>query len=357
LIRGTTLGVGGVINGNITLTGGGGLTKTDNGTWTIGAAGKTYSAPIINVSAGILKMGADNYLAPSTILSLGNTFNNVGNFDLNGFSQTVGGITNIGTGVGQTITSSAGTPVLTVDNPSAYSPANLILTGSLGLAKTGNGALTLSGTNTYTGTTTVASGTLAVNGNISTSSLTTVNSGATIQGSGTVGQLTVNGTLAPGNSIESLGVGNLSFTTGSTYAYELQTDLYAGTPNVAGDLTYSSGTLNIASGTILTLTDLATSTALTEGSKLTLLSSLGAWNGGLFSYDAGAGLITLADDSDITLGANIWRFNYNDTSAGSNFTADTTGAINYVTMTVIPEPRAALLGGLGMLALLRRRRN
>jgi len=36
----------------------------------------------------------------------------------------------------------------------------------------------------------------------------------------------------------------------------------------------------------------------------------------------------------------------------------TTGATNFVTMTVIPEPNAAaLLGGLGTLCLLRRRRN
>jgi hypothetical protein len=50
-------------------------------------------------------------------------------------------------------------------------------------------------------------------------------------------------------------------------------------------------------------------------------------------------------------------FNYNDTAAGTNYTGDLTGS-SYVTMTAIPEPNvAALVGGLGMLALLRRRRN
>ena len=184
LIRGGTVGVGGVINGNITLTGGGGLTKTDNGTWTIGASGKTYSAPIIGVNAGILKMGADNYLAPTTLLSLGNSSGSVGTFDLNGFSQTVAGITN-GAGVGQKITSSAGTPVLTVDNPSDYSPANTILTGSLGLTKTGSGTLTLSGNNTYSGGTNVSG-----NGGL------VLQHGSAV-GSGTINFASTQTTLAP----------------------------------------------------------------------------------------------------------------------------------------------------------------
>jgi hypothetical protein len=52
-----------------------------------------------------------------------------------------------------------------------------------------------------------------------------------------------------------------------------------------------------------------------------------------------------------------WAFNYNDTVAGTNYTGDLTGS-SFVTMTAIPEPNAAaLVGGFGVLALLRRRRN
>jgi autotransporter-associated beta strand protein len=228
-----------------------------------------------------------------------------------------------------------------------------IMSGTGALTQNGSGTLTLSGNNSYSGATTVNAGAdLRINGAQTGAGTVTVAATGRLGGSGSViGGITVSGVLAPGNSIESLGGGALNFNTGSTYAYELNT------LGLNGDLTYSSGTLSIATGTILTLTDLSASTALANGSKLTLISSVGAWNGGLFSYDAGAGLVTLSDDSDITLGANVWRFNYNDTSAGSNFISDTTGATNFDTLTAIPEPNvAALLGGLGVLALLRRRR-
>jgi hypothetical protein len=286
---------------------------------------------------------------------------------LNGGATTVGGIATIGTMTSGTANLNGSTSAITTLNGGTVNLGTTSLTVSTGTtsgtitgasgALTVTGALALNGNNSYGGVTSIsAGGDLRVNGANSGSGAVNIASGAKLGGSGSViGGINVSGILSPGNSIESLGGGALSFSTGSTYAYELNT------LGLNGDLTYSSGTLGIATGTILTLTDLSASTALANGSKLTLISSVGAWNLGLFSYDAGAGLVTLADDSDITLGANIWRFNYNDTVAGSNFTGDITGditgATNYVTLTVVPEPNvAALLGGLGTFLLLRRRR-
>ncbi|MFU8892657.1 MAG: beta strand repeat-containing protein [Luteolibacter sp.] len=226
--------------------------------------------------------------------------------------------------------------------------------GMQGVTKTGGGVVELNGTNTYTGDTLVSAGMLAVNGSITSNTL--VSEGATLMGSGTItGTVIVQsgGTLAPGNSIESLGVGDLIFEEGSIYSYEFQTNLFSTTPEISGDLTYASGTLNIATGTVLTLTDLATSTALAIGTKLTLISYFGGWTSDqLFTYNGEE----LANNSIFTIGLNQWNFKYDDTSGGLNFTEDQTAATHFVTMTVIPEPTTALLGGLGMLCLLRRRR-
>jgi hypothetical protein len=136
----------------------------------------------------------------------------------------------------------------------------------------------------------------------------------------------------------------------STFAYEINNDAAA---NVAGDLTAVTGNLafDLTNAAILTLSELGAG-SWSAGEKLTLISYSGAWNGGLFNYGG-----TLADDSTINFSGTGWLFNYNDTAAGTNYTGDLTGS-SYVTMTAVPEPNvAALLGGLGTLMLLRRRRN
>ncbi|MFN6095280.1 MAG: PEP-CTERM sorting domain-containing protein, partial [Verrucomicrobiota bacterium] len=160
------------------------------------------------------------------------------------------------------------------------------------------------------------------------------------------GALSVSGQLSPGNSIESIGASSVSFMNGSTYAYELNSSV------LGGDLLYTTGALNIASTTTLSLTELASGTLAMNG-KLTLIS-YGTWNGGLFTYNGN----TLNNGDKFTLGSNEWLFKYDDTSGGNNFLSDQAGASKYITMTVVPEPNVAMMvGSLALMTLLRRRRD
>jgi autotransporter-associated beta strand protein len=96
-----------------------------------------------------------------------------------------------------------------------------VISGAGGMAKQGATTLTLSGNNTYTGATTVEQGKLVVNGSVANSAVT-VQSGATLGGSGTVGSLTLNGILAPGNSAgTTTATGNTFWNQGSSYNWEI----------------------------------------------------------------------------------------------------------------------------------------
>ena len=220
-----------------------------------------------------------------------------------------------------------------------------VFTGTGGITKNGAGTLTLSSTSSFSGATTVAGGTLVISGNISTSSLTTVNSGATLSGSGTVGAAVINGTLAVGNS-----PGQMNFTN--------TVDLNGIT---VMEIDGSSGAGVAGGHDFINLTGAGAAGVLTYGGTLTLdigtAFGVGSYSWNLFDFASETdtlATISLADQYagslldgdlngiwDLTSGGNSWQF------------TESTGVLG---LTVIPEPSAALLGGLGVLALLRRRR-
>jgi autotransporter-associated beta strand protein len=96
-----------------------------------------------------------------------------------------------------------------------------VISGQGGIAKQGASTLTLSGVNTYSGATTVEEGKLVVNGSVASSAVT-VQSGAILGGGGTIGSLTLNGILAPGNSAGTTTAnGNTFWNQGSSYDWEI----------------------------------------------------------------------------------------------------------------------------------------
>jgi autotransporter-associated beta strand protein len=129
-----------------------------------------------------------------------------------------------------------------------------VISGTGNLYKQGAGTFTLTGTSTYTGKTqfeglkgTGPLGTLMVNGSLASSSVVVKgNMGnlATLSGTGKVGQVTVNsgGTIDPGSGgTGTLTTGPVTFNAGSTFVAELGGQLKA------------NGTVNLGAGPALKL--------------------------------------------------------------------------------------------------------
>jgi len=229
--------------------------------------------------------------------------------------------------------------------------------GSNSVIKTGLNTVTIIGTNGYAGTTSVNAGTLLVNGSITGAGAVTVVGGATLGGTGSIaGPVTVDGILAPGasipgESIQSLATGALTFRGGSTFAYEMDSGAAA---SVAGDLQQVFGDLTLSGTVTLSLTDVAsTPQAFTVGTTLSLIHYADNRNSGFFTY-AGS---TLTNGEVFTAGLNQWQINYDAINGGLNFSTECTGG-HFVTLTAVPEPGSWLALGclIGSGALLRRRR-
>ncbi|MFM8495579.1 MAG: autotransporter-associated beta strand repeat-containing protein [Planctomycetia bacterium] len=332
--------------------------KTGTGTTTVNAA-NTFTGTV-DVQAGTVQLGANGSFAAASSLQLATG----ATLDLAGRSQTFAGVS----GAGGTISLGAGT--LTV-NAAAGNTFAGVITGSGGLSKQGGGDFVLSGTSTYSGPTSVASGRLSVNGSLGNTPVAVL-AAAELGGSGHIGgpvSIASGGTLAPGNSIASLAAGATSFSTGATFDYEVDSS-NLGALGTAADLLVVSGNLDIASGTLLSFTDIAGVSAqpfVEDTTVFAMINYSGTWNSGLFTYNG----TPLADGSRFFVGSQQWEIDYNymyDTVSPTtirplNYQGDylpSSGTQTFVAITAVPEPStyAMALAGLtiGGYSMWRRRK-
>ena len=340
---------------NTTLGTGSGATLAKNGAGTLALAG-TFGL-FSNLNSGLtLNAGAIQYGTGGT----------TGFLDMTGVNAVING-------------TAAGTKV--IFNRSNELSVAVPLTGSLGVEQIGAGVTTLTKTNTYSGTTAVNAGTLKIDtaGSIANStgvtvaagakliynSSTTLNVGPVLNGSGIsnrailAGTGTINATLTLDNLGDTLSPGNspgILPVTGNqdwaSFGYDWEiNDFSAATGTTPGgdfDQIAIAGSLDLSGGAnsyilkILSLDALNVSGDVPNFSEINRSWTILTTTGGITGFAKTDWVINAGGFTNLETGA---------------FSLDVTGGNNLVlSYTIIPEPRAALLGGLGILALLRRRR-
>lgn len=343
----------------------------DNSQWEFSNASNTWGTLDISNASGIVTTGAANTLSSTGAVSstAGGTLRLNNQVGTTAYSQMIAGLSgNVKVGL------ATGSATLTV-NTTANQSSSGAISNAVSLVKSGSATQTLTGVNTYTGTTTIKAGTLKLEGagSIDNSASITVgdagSSGAmldvtartgdftvgaaqTLGGIGTLNaagkKVIVDGSISPGNSAGVLSVSTtnaadgLAF--GSTAALNLE--MTKGVPPGAGsnyDQLGLTGGLTIASGAVLNLTALG-SGSWTPDDIFFLIANDGA--------DAITGAFDgFAEGAVITFDSQQFKATYQADSGSNSFTGG-----NDFALQVVPEPSAILLGALGSLALLRRRR-
>jgi autotransporter-associated beta strand protein len=306
------------------------------------SAANTYTGAT-TITTGTLQLEGSTHASSAVGIGTAGTLTGSGTVNGNA-TLTGGGIINKSAG------SIAGTLAVTGGNWNGAGTVTGAVTSSSGTFIIGSGAnLTSTAGASATG------GALVVNGTL-TGTLS-ANSSTTVSGSGTItGNTTISGIHSPGNSpgIQSYG-SNLSYTSGSSVTWELGVNALGlrGTDfdgiNVGGVLDFSGATaVNLAfgfAGSSVNWTDAFWDTSRTG-------------TAGWLVYDVAG---TTTNFANLSVNTINWfdgsGASFDTSNPGNTFSLYQDGNDIYLNYTVIPEPNvAALLGGLGTLLLLRRRR-
>ena len=218
--------------------------------------------------------------------------------------------------------------------------------GPIGLTKLGSNILTVSGTSTYTGATKISQGTLNVTGSLVNTTGITINGDSNTMLAG-IGSITApvtftSGGIAPGD-VATSNPGTLNLTQILSIPTNQKLDFMLSSN--------AAGTNSLLTGLSITLNGNQTFT-FHELNGLHSLDTLSYTliHASTLSTDLG----TLINNN--YTGATVWFGNTQDTYT-AQFTDDTAGNLT-VQFTYVPEPQAWMMfvGGMGMLAMMRRRK-
>ena len=226
--------------------------------------------------------------------------------------------------------------------------------GTLEISGTGDinssSGITVNGGNfRYNSSTNLAVPLTFTSGTLSGTNLTGASFGTQVIGTGKI--------ISPGNSPGTMNVASQTWASGGAYLFEINDVAGAAGADPGWDLLSGTGTLDITATSISTFTINLTS--------LTTLNTAGAVTG---FNDTTNYFWMLADFANPVGGFDANKFTVNTSGFSNTFSGDFAVALGgtgvvpgdntrlYLTYTAIPEPSTMILGGLGLLALLRRRR-
>ncbi|NBW95671.1 MAG: hypothetical protein EBR28_02810, partial [Planctomycetia bacterium] len=300
---------GSVGGSSLIVSGFGGDTNTNVSGYAVTLAGPTGYSGATSILRGWLKIGADDTLPVGTTLDVFNVVSpgagQAATFDLNGFNQTVAGLTSSGnngkTGYANGYVTNTGASVktLTVNQATSGTFGGLI-TGNLAFTKSGAGNLTLmpifvtsvgnafvNGTNTFTGDTLVSAGTLTLSSATTSTSLALAGSTFDASGAGTLSF----GSMTAATFGGLKGSGNLALQNDSSQAVALTVGASNGSTTYSGNLSglgslvkNGAGTLTLSGSNGYTIT--AGVLALANGNALAGTGTV-SFTGGSLQYGSG----------------------------------------------------------------------
>lgn len=350
------------------------VTINDGGTFvtathTLGGLGGTYNRPDIVINqGGLWQLNGEQYFSAGDLTLNGGTIN-VGTNDLRLEGGTmVVGASSTGSTISGNATTLYDTPTFQVADGAAAKDltisAPINQSGTRGFTKTGAGTMALSAANTYSGTTNVNVGTLLANntsGSATGTGAVNVASVASLGGDGTIaGAVSLSGTLLPGqggSTDRSLTInGNVTTNAGSSLSFTVTSMASHDQLIIGGG---SSIGLNNAD-LVVDFDDSLTFDLLGAGEGDDFLAQLDSFTGtgSWFKLISGNTSGMFANVTDTMTAGDLSYFGL----SGTQYTVSIEGQTFWVAqgstyLVAIPEPRAALIGSIGMLMLLRRRRH